>query len=182
MGILGYIPVFTVYEAIRKKKYIHAETGGYHVFVNVIAHHDAFCGIQLQLIHDVVVILRIRLAMAGIFVGGIQLKIFRLKACPAYPALGGNGGKEGICGKYHPYAVLFKRGYDFLCLGRKAAYSFYPLKIRMIEFIKKGHVFKGGFSISGGEKLPEYSFVCFFSSVFYHGDGTCHDSICKSFR
>ena len=65
------ILVFVVDQAIGEQEYLHSYFLGCHIFCGVIAYHQAFFRLAVQSAGDIFIIFEVRLAVAGIFIGGI---------------------------------------------------------------------------------------------------------------
>ena len=153
VGELVNVRIVPVYKAGGKQKNLHAQSAGYHVLLNVVANHYAFLTLKAKLLKYVTVIVCIRLAVTGIFVGGYKVKILRLHAGPTYAPSGGRGWENGVCGKYYTQAPVLKAADYFGRFRRKTAGAFYLIKLLFIEPVKKGLVF--------------YNLFCLYHQNFY---------------
>ena len=174
--MINVLPCF-VDQAVSQKEGLHAKALRDHVLPYIIAHHQAIRAVQSYFLQNLTVIVRIWLAEMRIFVGGDQLKIVGLQPRPVDTAVGGNGGKQGVCGKNQPQA----HGLDFTDgLGgcrMKAAAVLCFLEFGAVEFLKQGQVLLGVPADNGIEDLPEHILVFRLAVVFHHGPGTGPESL-----
>jgi hypothetical protein len=86
-------------QTVCEEENLHTQSFCDHILCNVIAYHDAFLPGEAELGKDLPVILQIRLAEAGIFIGGVERKILRAQTCPTDATFRSNGREEGVGGK-----------------------------------------------------------------------------------
>ena len=127
-------------EAVCEQEYGHSERLGHHILRHVVADHQTFfCPASERADHFLIVV-RIRLAVVGIFVGGIQLKIGRRKPRPLDSAFCRNFRKQRI-GRKSNTESGFLQFCDCLCsfrieaAGRGGFLEFDPVKFFKYRFI-----------------------------------------------
>lgn len=82
-----------------------------HILQGVVAHHHALLGRFAQLAEDILVIGRVGLAEAAVFIGGDQGEVLGGEAHPAQPGLDGYQGEEGIGGQDQGIALVPEAGH-----------------------------------------------------------------------
>ena len=169
-------------QAVGQQEHLHTQRLSHHVFAHIVAYHDAFFGAGAQRLQDLEVVVGGGLAEAAVLVGGIQGKVVLVQTGPADPALGGDGGEDGVGGQYRGEAPVFDRLDHLSRSGVEAADLLYLLEARAVEGIEFGLVPKDGITEDGTELVPEHFFVGAVAAVSDHGGGAGPDGTDQLFR
>ena len=115
MPVSGNIFVFAVDQTVCNQICIYTQRSGAHVFVYVVAYHQAVARRFSGFLQDFPVIAKVWFTEGTVLIGCDKIKNIGIHAGPAQPVLGSTGGENGICRGDEPIALVFQK----LCAGMR---------------------------------------------------------------
>ena len=181
LAVIAQILVVAIDQAVGDQVGAKAQSGRYHVLVDVVADHQALLRMDAADRTDLLIIIEVRLAGGGIVIGGDILKIIDIQSCP-FDAGVGSGFRKDRIGRHDQADAATFEIVD--ALSRKRLHTGFGTsrdKLAPVEFVdlpgKDAHIPSAGM-VHGA---PEHVLVQTVAVVLRHARNACPDGVHQRF-
>ena len=98
--IARQVGLLAVDQTVGQQKDLHPQRLDDHILLHVVSDHQALLGARADAVEQVLVVGKIGLAVAAVFVGGVEHEIVGRESCPGDALFGGDGGEDRVGGEH----------------------------------------------------------------------------------